>query len=78
MFDSARLAEHDKVTFDEVEARKTKAINFLRNVVGDDDRADEVEDESVEDYAALKGWVTKKQHSRGEHQWPMEMAETEA
>jgi hypothetical protein len=47
------------VTYDQVEARKEKAVRFLRDVVGDDDRADEVEDESVEDYADRKGLVIK-------------------
>ena len=47
------------VTYDQVEARKEEAVRFLRDVVGDDDRADEVEDESVEDYADRKGLVIK-------------------
>jgi hypothetical protein len=47
------------MTYDQVEARKEKAVRFLRDVVGDDDRADEVEDESVEDYADRKGLVIK-------------------
>ena len=52
------------VTYDQVEARKEKAVRFLRDVVGDDDRADEVEDESVEDYADRKGLVIKNPQRR--------------
>jgi hypothetical protein len=52
------------VTYDQVEARKEKAVRFLRDVVRDDDRADEVEDESVEDYADRKGLVIKNPQKR--------------
>ena len=45
------------MTYDQVEARKEKAVRFLRDVVQDYDRADEVEDESVEDYADRKRLV---------------------
>jgi len=44
-------------TYDQVEATKDKAVRFLRDFVGNDDRADEVEDEDPEDYAARKGIV---------------------
>jgi hypothetical protein len=40
-----------RLTFDQVADRKQKAEDFLRNVIGDDDRADEVAAETVEDYA---------------------------
>jgi hypothetical protein len=52
------------VTYDQVEARKEKAVRFLRDVVGDDDRADEVEDESVEDYADRKNLTIKNTATR--------------
>ena len=39
------------LTRDQVEGRKERAVTFVRNVLGDDDRADEIEDESLEDYA---------------------------
>ena len=45
------------MTYDQVATRQQKAGQFLRDVVGDDDRADEVENESVEDYADRKGLV---------------------
>lgn len=35
----------------QLESRKTKAVRFTRGVLGDSDRADEIEDESLEDYA---------------------------
>jgi hypothetical protein len=43
------------VTIEQVESKKDKAVRFLRDVLEDDDRADEVEDESPEDYANRKG-----------------------
>ncbi len=41
-------------TFDQVEATKRKAVRFVRDVLGDPERADEIEDESVESYAERK------------------------
>jgi len=35
----------------QVECRKEKAARFVRDVLGDPDRADEIEDESLEEYA---------------------------
>jgi hypothetical protein len=43
-----------KLTRDQVESRKEKAVRFTRNVLGDSDRADEIEDESLEDYAVRR------------------------
>ena len=40
------------LTRKQLETRKAKAVRFLRDVKEDDGRADEIEDESVEDYAA--------------------------
>jgi hypothetical protein len=40
-----------QLTRDQVESRKEKAVRFVRDVVGDPGRADEIEDESLEDYA---------------------------
>ena len=39
------------LTRKEVESRKAKAARFTRDVLGDDDRASEIEDESLESYA---------------------------
>jgi hypothetical protein len=39
------------LTRDQLETRKEKAARFVRNVLGDSDRADEIEDESLDDYA---------------------------
>jgi hypothetical protein len=36
---------------DQLQARKEKAVRFVRDVLGDPDRADEIEEESLEDYA---------------------------
>ena len=52
------------MTYAQVEARKEKAVRFLRDVVGDDDRADEVESESVEDYATRKRLVIENTAQR--------------
>jgi vacuolar-type H+-ATPase subunit I/STV1 len=35
----------------QLEARKAQAVRFVRDVLGDDDKADDIEDESLEDYA---------------------------
>lgn len=39
------------LTRKQVEDRKAKAVRFTRDVLGDDDRADEIEQESLEHYA---------------------------
>ena len=41
-------------TFDQMERMKDKAAQFVRDVLGDDDRAQEIEDESVESYSDRK------------------------
>jgi hypothetical protein len=42
------------VTFEQVESKNDKAVRFLRDVLQDDDRVDEVEDKSPEDFAERK------------------------
>jgi len=44
----------DGVTLEQIEARKQKAAAFARNVLEDDDLADDLEDESAQDYAERK------------------------
>jgi hypothetical protein len=39
---------------EKVQAKKDKAVRFVRDVLDDPDRAEEIEDESLEDYAARK------------------------
>ena len=39
------------LTREQLEGRKEKAVRFVRDVLGDPDRADEIADESLEDYA---------------------------
>ena len=39
------------LTRKQLESRKAQAVRFTRNVLEDDDRANEIEDESLEDYA---------------------------
>jgi hypothetical protein len=36
---------------DQLQTRKEKAVRFVRDVLGDPDRAEEIADESLEDYA---------------------------
>jgi hypothetical protein len=43
-----------KRTWKQTETAKRRAENFVRNVQGDADRADEIASESVEDYAERK------------------------
>ena len=40
-----------KLSREQIEARKEKAARFVRDVLDDPDRADEIADESLEDYA---------------------------
>jgi cell shape-determining protein MreC len=40
-----------KLSSDQLQARKEKAVRFVRDVLGDPDRAEEVAGESLEDYA---------------------------
>jgi hypothetical protein len=42
------------LTRKQIEARKEKAVRFVQDDLGDPDHADEIEDESVEDYAARR------------------------
>jgi hypothetical protein len=39
------------LTRKQLESRKAKAVRFTRDVLGDPDRAEEIEDESIENYA---------------------------
>ncbi len=39
---------------EQLQARKEKAVRFVRDVKGDPERAAEIEDESLEDYAARR------------------------
>lgn len=39
------------LTRKQVESRKAQAVRFTRDVLGDEDRADEIENESLDDYA---------------------------
>ena len=40
-----------QLTRDKIQSRKEKAVRFTRDVLGDPDRAEEIADESLEDYA---------------------------
>jgi hypothetical protein len=39
------------LTRDQLQSRKEKAVRFTRDVLGDPDRADDIAEESLEDYA---------------------------
>lgn len=52
-------------TLDQVERMKDKAVRFVRDVIGDHERADEIEVESPEDYAERKGLrIIRNPHKR--------------
>jgi hypothetical protein len=42
-------------TYDQLEATKQKAVRFARDVLQDDDKADDLDSESLESYAQRKG-----------------------
>jgi hypothetical protein len=41
-----------ELTRDQLQVRKDKAVRFVRGVLADPDRAAEIEEESLDDYAA--------------------------
>lgn len=43
-----------KLTRDQLESRKQKAVRLVRDVLDDSDRAQEIESESLDDYAARR------------------------
>ena len=43
------------LTPEHLQSRKDKAVRFTRDVLDDPDRAEEIEDESLEDYAERRG-----------------------
>lgn len=44
-----------QLTRDQLTSRKDKAVRFVRDVLDDPDRAEEIEDESLDDYAIRRG-----------------------
>ena len=46
-----RLPSVKSLTRDQLQSRKDQAVRFVRDVLGDPDRAEEIADESLEDYA---------------------------
>ena len=55
-------------TLDQVEAMQKKAVRFVRDVLGDDVRAEEIEAEDPEDYAARKRVeIIENPHRRHRH-----------
>jgi hypothetical protein len=61
--------------YEKARGRKAKAVRFLRDVLDDPDRADEVEAESVEDYAARRHLVIKNPRERRVKTMPREKFE---
>lgn len=43
-----------RLTREQLQSRKDKAVRFTRDVLYDDDRADEIAEESLDDYAARR------------------------
>ena len=73
---SYRNPQRKTVTREEARAKQEKAVRFLRDVVGDSDRADQFEEMSLEEYAqhkklqlsnpSRKGMTTMANQSRRE------------
>lgn len=59
-------------TFDQVEAMKRKAVRFVDNVLDKPDRADEIEEESVADYASRKKITLVRENPNGRKATNME------
>jgi hypothetical protein len=56
------------LTRDQVQSRKDQAVRFTRDVLDDSDRADEIEDESLEDYAERRKFtITNPPNKRRTH-----------
>ena len=53
------------LTRHQLQARKEKAVRFIRDVLDDPDRADEIEDESLEEYAERRKIQITKRKSCG-------------
>jgi len=58
-------------TQDEVQTAKDRAVRFVRDVLGDEDRAEEIADESLDEYAERKGFEVienpHQHHPRKDH-----------
>jgi hypothetical protein len=54
------------LTADQVQAKQDKAVQFLRDVVGDDNKADDFENMSLDEYAEHKG-ITITNPRRGKN-----------
>ncbi|MBM4087128.1 MAG: hypothetical protein FJ272_20250 [Planctomycetes bacterium] len=52
------------MTWDQVAGRKRRAVAFIRDVLGDETRADEVEQESLADYAIRRGFTAAENPNR--------------
>ncbi len=46
--------EMKQLTRQQIQGRKEKAVRFVRDVLGDPERAEEIAEESLEDYAARR------------------------
>jgi protein AATF/BFR2 len=55
------------LTRDQIQSRKDKAVRFTRDVLGDPDRAEEIEDEDLEDYAERRKFTITNPHLRSNH-----------
>ena len=53
-----------QLTREQVQSRKDKAVRFTRDVLGDPDRADQIEDEELEDYAERRKFTLTNPRTR--------------
>lgn len=58
-----------KLTRDQLASRKAKAVRFTRDVLDDPDRAEAIEDESLEDYA-MRRKIQTTNPTRGVKEMP--------
>ena len=62
-----RLALMKALTRDQIQSRKDQAVRFTRDVLDDPERADEIEDESLEDYAERRKFSITNPNGRSTH-----------
>jgi hypothetical protein len=58
-------------TLDQVERMQDKAVQFLRDIVGDDDKADDFDEMTAEEYATHKGITISDNPEISRRSYPM-------
>lgn len=71
------VARPKALTREQLQSRKEKAERFTRNVLDDPDRADEIADEDLEDYAARRKIVVSNPTNRRRAKMPRRLSREE-